>query len=71
MCVCVGQLLVFEGNKWTETVPGDRLKLCQLEGQVWLTLYTLLMDRDCQQKYELNNHSKATILKVQCPPPLK
>ncbi len=60
----VGEVQVFEGGKWKGVVPGEEQRLSQLEGQVWLTLFTLLMDRDCQGKYELNNHSKATILKV-------
>ena len=32
--------------------------------KVWLALYQLLMNPDCQQKYELNNHNKQSILKV-------
>ncbi len=47
-----------------ELSADERLKLTQIEGQVWLTIYRLLMDRECQQKYELSNYSKATILKV-------
>jgi len=47
-----------------ECPADERLKLTQLEGQVWIALFKLLMDRECQQKYELNSHSKTTILKV-------
>ena len=54
----------YEDTKWREVPAGDRLKLCKTEGQVWLTIYHLLMDRDCQSKYELNSYSKAIILKV-------
>ena len=54
----------FEDGQWKVIDPADRLKLCKTEGQVWLTLYQLLMDRDCQQKYEFNSYNKATMLKV-------
>ena len=54
----------YEGGQWKVIDPADRLKLCKTEGQVWLTLYQLLMDRDCQLKYEFNSHSKAVVLKV-------
>ncbi len=32
--------------------------------QVWLALFHLLMDENCQHKYELNNYRKNVILKV-------
>ena len=54
----------YENGQWKVIDPADRLKLCKTEGQVWLTLYQLLMDKDCQQKYEFNSHNKAVILKV-------
>ena len=54
----------FDEGEWSEVERADRLKLCKTEGQLWLTLYQLLMSPDCQQKYEINMHSKATILKV-------
>ena len=54
----------YSDGQWRVIDRGDRLKLCKTEGQVWLTLYQLLMDKDCQQKYEFNSHNKAVILKV-------
>ena len=54
----------YEDGQWRVIDPADRLKLCKTEGQVWLTLYQLLTDKDCQQKYEFNSHNKAVILKV-------
>ena len=59
-----GQLMRYEDGQWRVIDPADRLKLCKTEGQVWLTLYHLLMDKDCQQKYEFNSYNKAIILKV-------
>lgn len=32
--------------------------------QVWLAVYQLLMNEDCQRKYEFNSYSKEQILKV-------
>lgn len=41
------------------------LKLCCIfHVQVWLAVYQLLMNEDCQRKYELNSYSKEQILKV-------
>ena len=54
----------YSDGQWRVIGARDRLKLCKTEGQVWLTLYQLLMDKDCQQKYEFNSHNKAVILKV-------
>ena len=54
----------YSDGQWRVIDRGDRLKLCKTEGQVWLTLYQLLMHKDCQQKYEFNSHNKAVILKV-------
>ena len=42
----------------------DRHKLVKLEGQVWLTLYKLLLDKDCQHKYEFTSIRRTTILQV-------
>lgn len=32
--------------------------------KIWLTLYKLIMDPDCQRKYEINSYRKNTLLKV-------
>ena len=61
----IGQLLKYDDGHWAEVAPGNRLKLTKTEGQVWLTLYHLLMYPDCQQKYQFNQHNKNTILKVE------
>ena len=63
ICV-IGELMKYEDGQWKVIDRADRFKLCKTEGQVWLTLYQLLMDKDCQQKYEFNSHNKAVILKV-------
>ena len=51
-------------NKWQEVPENDQFKLTKIEGQVWLSLFQLLMNDDCQKKYELNSYRKNVILKV-------
>lgn len=53
-----------ETGRWVEVAPTDQLTLTKTEGQIWLTLYHLLMDQQCQQKYEFNHHNKGCILKL-------
>lgn len=53
-----------EAGRWVEVTSSERLKLTKPEGQIWLTLYHLLMDPQCQQKYEFNQYNKGCILKV-------
>jgi len=62
--VFLGQLEKYFDNKWTVVAAEDRFKLTKIEGQVWLALYQLLMNEDCQHKYELNPYRKNVILKV-------
>ena len=59
-----GELLKYDNGRWGEVAPSNRLKLTKTEGQVWLSLYHLLLHPDCQQKYEFNSHNKSVILKV-------
>jgi len=40
------------------------LQLTKTEGQVWLSLYNLLMNPECLKKYDLNSLNKAQLLKV-------
>lgn len=51
-------------NKWREVPADDRFKVTKTEGQVWLALYHLLMDQQCQQQYELNTYRKNVLLKL-------
>ncbi|XP_067932276.1 zinc finger MYND domain-containing protein 10-like [Watersipora subatra] len=59
-----GKLQKYIDNKWTVITDSDRFKLTKTEGQIWLTLYKLLMDPDCMRKYELNGLRKNTLLKL-------
>ena len=59
---CVGIVERYEDGSWK--VEEERLKLGKTEGQVWLTLYKLLLDKDCQQKYDFTSAKKSAILQV-------
>ena len=52
-------------NKWQEFDEMDRFKLTKIEGQVWLAIYQLMMNEECQRKYELTSYRKNVLLKVQ------
>ncbi|XP_067130962.1 zinc finger MYND domain-containing protein 10-like isoform X2 [Centruroides vittatus] len=54
----------FEG-KWIEVDAEERLKLTKTEGQIWISLFHLLLDDDCKRKYIINNYRKNKILKLQ------
>lgn len=51
-------------GKW-QTIPvEDHLKMTKLDGQVWLSLYNLLLKEECQRKYDFNSFNKSQLLKV-------
>jgi len=52
----------YEDGRWCDVE--DRSRLTKTEGQVWLTLYQVLLDKECQQKYEITHHSKTRLLNV-------
>ncbi|KAK2563462.1 Zinc finger MYND domain-containing protein 10 [Acropora cervicornis] len=59
-----GKLMKFIDNKWKVISKNERLQLTKTDGQVWLAVYQLLMNEDCQRKYEFNSYSKEQILKL-------
>ncbi|XP_005110410.1 zinc finger MYND domain-containing protein 10 [Aplysia californica] len=59
-----GKIYKFIDGKWQEVSFEDSLKLTKTEGQVWLALFHLLMEQQCQEKYDLNNYRKNTIIKL-------
>ncbi|CAG5136274.1 unnamed protein product, partial [Candidula unifasciata] len=59
-----GKIYKFLESKWQEVKSEDILKMTKTEGQVWLALFHLLMERACQEKYDLNNYRKNVILKL-------
>ncbi|KAG7282902.1 hypothetical protein CRUP_018402, partial [Coryphaenoides rupestris] len=59
-----GQLEKYMNGTWQKIAPEDHVKMSKLDGQVWLSLYNLLLKEDCQRKYDFNNYNKNCILKV-------
>ncbi|KAH9510040.1 Zinc finger MYND domain-containing protein 10 [Bulinus truncatus] len=59
-----GKIFKFIESKWQEVSFEDSLKLTKTEGQVWLALFHLLMEKPCQDKYELNNYRKNVVIKL-------
>ncbi|KAL7751407.1 Zinc finger MYND domain-containing protein 10 [Sorochytrium milnesiophthora] len=59
-----GQYKVFDGTSWKVVPEEDRLLVGSIEGQVWLALYNLLVEPECQRKYECTDHRRATILRL-------
>ncbi|XP_041348087.1 zinc finger MYND domain-containing protein 10-like [Gigantopelta aegis] len=59
-----GQLYKYIENKWQQVSNEDRFKVTKIEGQIWIALFHLLMEQNCQQKYDLNSHRKNTLLKL-------
>ncbi|XP_013790056.1 LOW QUALITY PROTEIN: zinc finger MYND domain-containing protein 10-like [Limulus polyphemus] len=51
-------------GKWCLVEEENRFQITKIEGQVWITLYILLLSEECQKKYELNSYKKNQILKL-------
>ncbi|KAI4827522.1 hypothetical protein KUCAC02_030911 [Chaenocephalus aceratus] len=59
-----GEVEKYINGRW-QRIPGeDRLKMTKLDGQVWISLYNLLLKEDCQRKYDFNNYNKNQLLKL-------
>ncbi len=61
-----GDVEKYINGKWQKVPVEDRLKMTKLDGQVWISLYNLLLKEDCQRKYDFNNFNKNQLLKVLC-----
>ncbi|XP_008287578.1 zinc finger MYND domain-containing protein 10 [Stegastes partitus] len=59
-----GELQKYVDGKWQKIPAEDRLKMTKLDGQVWLSLYNLLLKEDCQRKYDFNSFNKNQLLKL-------
>ena len=42
----------------------ERFQLSKIEGQVWISLYELLLNPQCLSKYDYTDYKKNQILKV-------
>ncbi|XP_055077977.1 zinc finger MYND domain-containing protein 10 [Periophthalmus magnuspinnatus] len=59
-----GQVEKYMNGKWQKVPDEDRLKITKLDAQAWIALYNLLLNENCQQKYDFNNYNKNQLLKL-------
>ncbi|XP_053454392.1 zinc finger MYND domain-containing protein 10 isoform X3 [Nycticebus coucang] len=58
-----GKLQQFESGRWQTVAPSEQQKLSKLDGQVWITLYNLLLSPGAQARYCLTSFAKGQLLK--------
>jgi len=58
------KILRWEGSDWKEINKNDISKLCQVEAQIWIALYNLMVEPECRRKYSYTNHTREVILRV-------
>ncbi|XP_036956889.1 zinc finger MYND domain-containing protein 10 [Acanthopagrus latus] len=59
-----GEVEKYINSRWQKIPVEDRLKITKLDGQVWISLFNLLLREDCQRKYDFNNFNKNQLLKL-------
>ncbi|KAL6111976.1 zmynd10 [Pungitius sinensis] len=59
-----GEVEKYINGRWQRIPVEDHLKMTKLDGQVWISLYNLLLKEDCQRKYDFNNFNKNQLLKL-------
>lgn len=59
-----GKVEKYINGKWQIIPDEDHLKMTKLDGQAWISLYNLLLNENCQQKYEFNHFNKSQLLKL-------
>uniref|UniRef100_A0A3B3ZPY3 Zinc finger MYND domain-containing protein 10 n=1 Tax=Periophthalmus magnuspinnatus TaxID=409849 RepID=A0A3B3ZPY3_9GOBI len=63
-CPWSRQVEKYMNGKWQKVPDEDRLKITKLDAQAWIALYNLLLNENCQQKYDFNNYNKNQLLKL-------
>ena len=51
-------------NKFVAVDKNDWFRLSKIEGELWLSVYNLLMDKTCANKYELDGYRRGQILRL-------
>ncbi|XP_052575937.1 zinc finger MYND domain-containing protein 10 isoform X2 [Peromyscus californicus insignis] len=60
-----GKLQRFENGRWQTVAPSEQQRLNKLDGQVWISLYNLLLSPEAQARYCLTSFVKGQLLKLQ------
>jgi len=58
------KILRWEGSNWKEINKKEISKLCQVEAQIWIALYNLMVEPECRRKYSYTSHTKEVILRL-------
>jgi hypothetical protein len=59
-----GKFFKYIDNKWKLVPSSERFQLSKIEGQVWISLYELILNPQCLSKYDYTDYKKNQILKV-------
>ncbi|XP_065832935.1 zinc finger MYND domain-containing protein 10-like [Oscarella lobularis] len=59
-----GKIVRYTEAKWCPVHERETMAVTKTEAQVWLALHHLLMDPECQRKYNYSDHRKAIVLKL-------
>jgi hypothetical protein len=59
-----GKLYKYIDNKWKLVPLSERFQLTKIEGQIWISLYELLLNPQCVSKYDYTDYKKNQILKL-------
>jgi hypothetical protein len=54
----------FEDGQWVEIPKNEISKLPKVEGQIWITIYNLLLSPECANNYEITDYRKNMLLRV-------
>uniref|UniRef100_A0A667WKL0 Zinc finger MYND domain-containing protein 10 n=1 Tax=Myripristis murdjan TaxID=586833 RepID=A0A667WKL0_9TELE len=60
-CKSSGEVEKYINGRWQKIPSEDHSKMTKLDGQVWITLYNLLLKEDCQRKYDFNNFQQESL----------
>ncbi|XP_044129225.1 zinc finger MYND domain-containing protein 10 isoform X1 [Bufo gargarizans] len=59
-----GQMQTYESGRWLPVPAEDQQKMTKLDGQVWISLYNLLLRTECQRKYHIDSFVRGQLLKL-------
>jgi hypothetical protein len=54
---------IWDENSWAAH-KGTTMKLCKMEGQIWISIFNIVMHDKARKSYELNSHRRDELLKV-------
>ncbi|XP_077133168.1 zinc finger MYND domain-containing protein 10 isoform X1 [Ranitomeya variabilis] len=59
-----GLMQKYESGRWLSVPAEDQQKMTKLDGQVWISLYNLLLRPECQRKYHIDSFTRGQLLKL-------